>query len=64
MGWLKTLPKAEQAYKIPKPMFVNFLMATNVFEMPAALFSRYLEFFDIEAATPMQTWDQGTQRIY
>jgi len=51
-------------YKILKPMFVNFLMATNVFDMPAALFSRYLEFFDIEAATPMQTWDQGTRRIY
>ncbi|MDE0290722.1 MAG: FAD-dependent oxidoreductase, partial [bacterium] len=51
-------------YKILKPMFVNFLMATNVFDMPAALFSRYLEFFDIEVATPMQTWDQGTQRIY
>ena len=45
-------------------MFVNFLMATNVFDMPAALFSRYLEFFDIETATPMQTWDQGTRRIY
>jgi hypothetical protein len=51
-------------YKILKPMFVNFLMATNVFDMPAALFSRYLEFFDIESATPMQTWDQGTRRIY
>ena len=51
-------------YKVMKPMFVNFLMATNVFDMPAALFSRYLEFFDIEAATPMQTWDQGTRRIY
>ncbi|MCY3802613.1 MAG: FAD-dependent oxidoreductase [Chloroflexi bacterium] len=51
-------------YKILKPMFVNFLLATNVFDMPAALFSRYLEFFDIEAATPMQTWDQGTRRIY
>ena len=46
-------------YKILKPMFVNFLMATNVFDMPAALFSRYLEFFDIEVATPMQTWDRG-----
>ena len=43
-------------YKILKPMFVNFLMATNVFDMPAALFARYLEFFDIESATPMQTW--------
>ena len=51
-------------YKILKPMFVNFLMATNVFDMPVSLFTRYLEFFDIESATPMQTWDQGTQRIY
>ena len=51
-------------YKILKPMFVNFLMATNVFDMPASLFSRYLTFFDIEAATPMQTWSQGTRRIY
>ena len=51
-------------YKILKPMFVNFLMATNVFDMPASLFARYLEFFDIESATPMQTWDQGTRHIY
>ncbi len=51
-------------YKILKPMFVNFLMATNVFDMPASLFSRYLEFFDIETATPMQTWERGTRRIY
>ena len=51
-------------YKILKPMFVNFLMATNVFDMPAALFARYLDFFDIETSTPMQTWDQGTRRIY
>ena len=51
-------------YKILKPMFVNFLMATNVFDMPASLFSRYLEFFDIETATPMQTWDGGARRIY
>ena len=51
-------------YKILKPMFVNFLMATNVFDMPASLFSRYLEFFDIEVTTPMQTWDRGTRRIY
>ena len=55
---------ADFRYKILKPMFVNFLMATNVFDMPASLFSRYLEFFDIETATPMQTWDQGTRRIY
>ncbi|MCE2454788.1 MAG: FAD-dependent oxidoreductase [Gemmatimonadetes bacterium] len=51
-------------YKVLKPMFVNFLMATNVFDMPASLFARYLEFFDIESATPMRTWDQGTRRIY
>ena len=51
-------------YKILKPMFVNFLMATNVFDMSASLFARYLEFFDIETATPMQTWKQGTRRIY
>ena len=42
-------------YKILKPMFVNFLMATDVFSTPSALFARYLEFFDIESATPMQT---------
>ena len=54
----------EFRYKILKPMFVNFLMATNVFDMPASLFARYLEFFDIESATPMQTWDRGTRRIY
>ena len=51
-------------YKILKPMFINFVLATNVFDLPAALFSRYLEFFDIETATPMRTWDQGTRRIY
>ncbi len=55
---------ADFRYKILKPMFVNFLMATNVFDMPASLFSRYLEFFDIEVTTPMQTWDHGTRRIY
>ena len=51
-------------YQALKPMFVNFLMATNVFDMPASLFARYLEFFDIATATPMQTWDGGTRRIY
>ncbi|MCY4516617.1 MAG: FAD-dependent oxidoreductase [Acidimicrobiaceae bacterium] len=55
---------ADFRYKVLKPMFVNFLMTTNVFDMPAALFARYLEFFNIETATPMQTWDQGTRRIY
>lgn len=51
-------------YKVLKPMFVNFLMATNVYDMPASLFSRYLDFFNIETATPMMTWDQGTRNIY
>ena len=51
-------------YKILKPMFVNFLMATNVFDMPASLFCRYLEFFDIETATPFKTWELGTRQIY
>ena len=50
--------------KILKPIFVNFLLATNVFNLPASLFARYLEFFDIETATPMQTWDEGTRSIY
>ena len=45
-------------------MFINFVLAANIFDMPASLFAKYLEFFDIEAATPMQTWDQGTRRIY
>ena len=66
MGLLLDLAglSADFRYKILKPMFVNFLLATNVFDMPAALFARYLEFFDIETATPMQTWDRGTRRIY
>ena len=54
----------EFKYQVLKPMFVNFVLATNVFDMPAALFTRYLDFFDIERATPMWTWDQGTRRIY
>jgi uncharacterized protein len=66
MGTLLNLGRfsGDFRYKLLKPMFVNFLMATSVFEMPASLFSRYLDFFDIEKATPMQTWDQGTRRIY
>ncbi len=51
-------------FKVLKPMFVNFLMATNVFDMPASLFCRYLEFFGIVSATPMLTWEGGTRRIY
>ena len=55
---------ADFRYKILKLMFFNFVLATNVFDMPASLFIRCLEFFDIETATPTQTWDQGTRRIY
>jgi predicted NAD/FAD-binding protein len=51
-------------FKILKPMFINFLLATNVFDMPASMFCRYLDFFDIERATPMLTWDQGTRNLY
>jgi predicted NAD/FAD-binding protein len=51
-------------FKILKPMFVNFLLATNVFDMPASMFCRYLEFFNIERATSMVTWDQGTRNLY
>ena len=40
------------------------LLATNVFDMPASMFSRYLDFFDIEKATPMVTWKGGTREIY
>ena len=50
--------------KILKPLFVNFVLATHVFDMPASMFSRYLDFFDIEHATPMVTWAGGTRRIY
>ena len=66
MGFVLNLGRfsGDFRYKILKPMFVNFLMATNVFDMPVSLFSRYLEFFDIESATPMQTWERGTRRIY
>jgi hypothetical protein len=51
-------------YKVLKPLFVNFVLATNVFDMPASMFSRYLDFFDIERATPMVTWKGGTREIY
>ncbi len=51
-------------YKVLKPLFVNFVLATNVFDMPASMFSRYLDFFDIERATPMTTWRGGTRAIY
>jgi uncharacterized protein len=51
-------------FKILKPLFANFVLATSVFDMPASMFSRYLDFFSIDKATPMVTWDQGTQNIY
>ena len=66
MGTLLNIGRfsGEFRYKVLKPLFVNFLMATNVFDIPASMFARFLDFFDIEAATPMQTWDQGSRRIY
>jgi predicted NAD/FAD-binding protein len=51
-------------FKILKPLFVNFVLASGLFDMPASLFSRYLDFFDIEKSTPMVTWDQGTANLY
>ncbi len=51
-------------YKVLKPLFVNFVLASALFDMPAALFARYLDFFDVEKSTPMVTWDQGTQNLY
>jgi predicted NAD/FAD-binding protein len=54
----------EFRYKVLKPLFVNFVLAGNVFDMPASMFSRYLDFFHVERATPMVTWDGGTRRIY
>jgi len=35
-------------FKILKPLFANFVLASGLFDMPAALFARYLDFFDIE----------------
>lgn len=51
-------------YKILKPLFVNLVLASSLFAMPAALFARYLDFFGIEESTPMVTWDQGTANLY
>ncbi|MEU7103962.1 FAD-dependent oxidoreductase [Streptomyces stramineus] len=51
-------------HAILKPMFVNFVLATDIFSMPAAMFARYLDFFDVEKSTPMTTWQGGTREIY
>jgi predicted NAD/FAD-binding protein len=40
------------------------VLASSLFDMPAGLFARYLDFFDIERSTPMVTWDQGTANLY
>ena len=55
LNWMRF--SGDFRFKVLKPMFVNFLMASNVYDMPAALFSRYLEFFNIEGETNMTTWD-------
>lgn len=51
-------------FKVLKPLFVNFVLASGLFDMPASLFSRYLDFFDIESSTPMVTWNRGTANVY
>jgi predicted NAD/FAD-binding protein len=55
---------ADFRFKVLKPLFVNFVLASALFDMPASLFSRYLDFFDLEGSTPMVTWDQGTANLY
>ena len=55
---------SEFRFKVLKPLFVNFVLASGLFDMPAALFARYLDFFNIERSTPMVTWDQGTANLY
>ncbi|TYB50766.1 FAD-dependent oxidoreductase [Nonomuraea sp. PA05] len=54
----------EFRYKVLKPLFVNLVLASGVFDLPASLFSRFLDFFDVEHATPMVTWQGGTRAIY
>ncbi|MGI5341189.1 FAD-dependent oxidoreductase [Streptomyces sp. CA-181903] len=54
----------EFRYKILKPLFVNFVLTSGVFAMPASMFVRYLDFFDIEHSTPMVTWQGGTRAVY
>src|SRR5687767_7219447 len=52
--------------RVPPPttlavvLYSAWWIVQGLFDMPAALFARYLEFFDIERSTPMVTWDQGT----
>jgi uncharacterized protein len=40
------------------------VLAASVFDMPASLFSRYLDFFDVEYSTPMTTWQGGARTIF
>ncbi|QLE70253.1 hypothetical protein FGW37_00255 [Streptomyces rectiverticillatus] len=54
----------EFRYKILKPLFVNFVLASGVFAMPASVFVRYMDFFDVEHSTPMVTWQGGTRAVY
>ncbi|GHE43599.1 amine oxidase [Streptomyces longispororuber] len=51
-------------YQALKPLFVNFVLTSGVFDMPASMFVRYLDFFDIEHSSPMVTWQGGTRAIY
>jgi predicted NAD/FAD-binding protein len=54
----------EFRYKVLKPLFVNFVLASSLFDMPASLFARYLDFFTVDRATPMVTWDGGTASLH
>ncbi|MBP2400931.1 FAD-dependent oxidoreductase [Streptomyces syringium] len=54
----------EFRYKVLKPLFVNFVLTSGVFAMPASVFVRYMDFFDIEHSTPMITWQGGTRAVH
>lgn len=65
MGRMLDLWRVSEDFRVKalKPLFVNFVLATSMFDMPASMFSRYLDFFDIEHSTSMTTWHGGTRVI-
>ncbi|MBV9314420.1 MAG: FAD-dependent oxidoreductase [Pseudonocardia sp.] len=65
MGRMLNLWRVSDNFRVKalKPLFVNFVLATSMFDMPASMFSRYLDFFDIEHSTPMTTWHGGMRVI-
>ncbi|GHF53279.1 amine oxidase [Streptomyces mashuensis] len=54
----------EFRHKVLKPLFVNFVLTSGVYAMPASMFVRYMDFFDVEHSTPMVTWRGGTRAVY